>query len=113
MTYPVDNSIASASDFAGVQAGLVVQVLIPVLFHWMLAVCQKRVLLFGLGPVANGVADRAASSASCAVLDCSIPFMSMLTLPCDNLAAFGSVVMCSSWVLVTELGSNHRSLGGK
>ena len=113
MTYPVGHFIASASDFAGIQTSLVVQVFIPVLLHWMLAVCQKRVLLFGVGSVASVVADRASFSAACATVDRSLPLMSMLTIPYHNLAAADCVVTSSAWIFVAELGSYGGVFSGK
>ena len=113
MTYPVGNLPASASDVAGVQASLVIQLPIPVLHHWVLAVCQKRMSLLALGSVASIEAVRAAAFAIGATADPCIPFMPILTLPSYNLIAADCVVMCCVLVLVTELSSYSRLFGSK
>ena len=113
MTYPVCLFLASASDFPGIQAYLGIQLPVPILQHWVLAVCQKRMLVFWLGSAASSEADRASGFATCAIPDRSLPLMLMLTFPYHNLAAADCVVVSSAWVLVAELGSNSEVIYGK
>ena len=113
MTYPVDLLMASAPDLVGVQTSLVIHLFVPVLLHWMLAVCQKRVLLSGLTSVADIEAFRASSFAMRAFANSRIPLMPILTLPCYNLTTAGCVVMCCALVFVTELSSYSRMFGSK
>ena len=113
VTYPVGTFPASASDLAGVQASLVIQLPVPVLHHGVLAVCQKRMSLSGLGSVASIEAVRASFFAVCTADDPRIPLMPILTLPCYNLVAADCVVMCCAFVLVTEFSSYSRVFGSK
>lgn len=80
----------------------------------MLTVGQNRVSFFGL-TVASLPADRTARPLLCLTDNHRIPIVSTLTLPYNFLAAADHEAVCSvlKVVLITELGSNSRSLGGK
>lgn len=109
---PVGFDAALACDLAWVQACLVIQVPVPPLHHWVITVCQDRVLLTRL-LVALCSTDRAARFPARAVVNLGIPFMPMLTNPGHSRTAASHIIMCSARVLVTELSSNSRVFGGK
>ena len=109
---PVGFDAAPAGDLAGIQACLVIQLPVPVLLHAVLAFCYDRMTLLRLLAVLCST-DRAAAFLACATVDLRIPLMPMLTLPNHRITAASYVVVCSAWVLATELSRNSRSLGGK
>ena len=80
----------------------------------MLALCQDGMTLVRLPTLLHST-DRATTWVDllCAIIDRSSPLMSKVTLPYQMFIAARQVVMCSAWVLATELSSNSRKLGGK
>ena len=109
---PVGFDTTLAGNLVGVQACLGIQLPVPVLHHWVLAVCHNRLALVRLLAVLCST-YRAAAFVARAVVNGCLPFTPVLTLPNHNLPAAGHVVVCSAWVLVTELSNNIRVFGGK